>query len=157
MPGSEKSGTATNSLPVMTQETKHFSLKRIGWLYPIFPCQKGMTNSGDCPRKRPTKKITKQTQSMDNIQYFNHLLVVQDGLCARMFGELTVAIEPLGTTTFAPNQTTEPCPLGRGPFPWSSSPAEAGRLEEITKQSQLVYKPNNSTNLTYCPWDQAKE
>ena len=94
---------------------------------------------------------------MDNIQYFNHLVVVQDGLCARMFGELTVAIEPLGTTTFAPNQTTEPCPLGREPFPWSSSPAEAGRLEEITKQSQVVYKPNKFNNLTYCPWGQAKE
>ena len=29
-------GTATNSRPVMTQETKALSLKRIGWLYPIF-------------------------------------------------------------------------------------------------------------------------
>ena len=29
-------GTATNSLPVMTQEKKHLALKRIGWLYPIF-------------------------------------------------------------------------------------------------------------------------
>ena len=29
-------GTATNSLPVMTQQTKHLALKRIGWLYPIF-------------------------------------------------------------------------------------------------------------------------
>ena len=29
-------GTATNSLPVIALETKHLTLKRIGWLYPIF-------------------------------------------------------------------------------------------------------------------------
>ena len=29
---------------------------------------------------------------MDNIQYFNHLVAVKDGLCALMFGELTVEI-----------------------------------------------------------------
>ena len=29
-------GTATNSLPVIALEKKALTLKRIGWLYPIF-------------------------------------------------------------------------------------------------------------------------
>ena len=87
---------------------------------------------------------------MDNINIFNHLVAVKDGLCALMFGELTVAIEPLGTTTFPPNQTTEPCPSGRA-LPVAFFALEAGRLKEITKQSQLVYKQTRINNLTYCP------
>ena len=31
-----KLGTATNSLTIVALETKHLSLERIGWLYPIF-------------------------------------------------------------------------------------------------------------------------
>ena len=82
---------------------------------------------------------------MDNISIFNHLVAVKDGLCALMFGELTVAIEPLGTTTFPPNQTTEPCPSGRGPFPWPSSPWKRADLKKLPNKANWYINKIEST------------
>ncbi len=60
-------GTATNSLPLMAQETKHLALKRMGWLYPIFrprtasyfPAQNTRSaRGGDCHQFRAFKEST---------------------------------------------------------------------------------------------------
>ena len=95
-----------------------------------------MTNSGIARGSGRRKRIAKQTQSMDNIQYFNHLVAVKDGLCALMFGELTVAIEPLGTTTFPPNQTAEP---------WPSSSWKRADLKKLPNKANWYINKIEST------------
>ena len=42
---------------------------------------------------------------------------------------------------------TEPCPSGRGPFPWLFSPAEPTDSRKITEQTQFACKTNYFNNL----------
>ncbi len=55
-----KMGTATNSLPITALETNHVSLKRIGWLYPIFRdlhFYHGLLGDENIPRLDSTRQL----------------------------------------------------------------------------------------------------